>query len=122
MLSDWTRLSMSPGAFIPFGLTSLVISHGPSGAAGAQAGGPGADLAPGGAARAFILTPDTMPAIYVLRLLLTAKANVLVSGPSGAEGGCEGWLPLVGCACVAHGLLAVRSWRGGGKGRLARPK
>ena len=73
LLSDFTRLSMTPGAFIPFGFQSLI---GSSTNTGGSSG-------PGGSARAFILTADTLPAIYLLRMLLTARSNILVSGPSG---------------------------------------
>ncbi|GIL68853.1 hypothetical protein Vafri_22075 [Volvox africanus] len=91
-LSDWSKLSLMPGAFIPFGFRNLVESHNTSGApqgtvpgvGGGIAGMSGMGSGPGSnGGKAFILTADNLPAIYVLRTLLTAKCNILLSGPTG---------------------------------------
>ncbi len=80
---------------MPFGYPTLLASHGPSGAAGAAAGsgpmgaGAGSSSSSANSARTFILTTDNLPAIYLLRAMVTHKANVLLAGPTG-----EGTAPL----------------------------
>ena len=64
MLQDIGNISVSTNFFIPFGLPNLIN---PSTSA----------------IKAFVFTSDNLPCIYLMRLLLTNRKNILLSGPTG---------------------------------------
>lgn len=70
---------------------------------------------PASAALDFVFTADNLPAIYLMRLLLAAKANVLLMGPTGVSMGsrtfvgifilCTPWMRL---SCIRAGASLAR--------------
>ncbi|MEW5300897.1 MAG: hypothetical protein WDW36_003791 [Sanguina aurantia] len=65
-LQDLSRIPTGPAAFIPFGLNNL-IGQGTS------------DVR----SSCFVFTADNLPAIYLMRLLVAHRHNVLLVGPTG---------------------------------------
>lgn len=63
-LQDLSRIPTGPSAFIPFGLNNLIGQN-------------TSDV------RNFVFTADNLPAIYLMRLLVAHRHNVMLVGPTG---------------------------------------